>query len=348
MPSTTPAPMGNSSTTSDIRALANDLADLAREAVAGVVWRQWAVLGATGLTNSTPAADGGHGETIIDPEALLLASLILLPYERRLADFLYWWAGAGSSLLSVQRTRTLLTQMPEALDPAEPLDEALAAFAASASGAGDRRWRRHAGEEPLEGRPGKGNERPELSHPSALLLRLRAGFGVSAKADLLAVLLGLRGRPATVKALAEATGYSTVAVRMAAEEMVLARFIEATGDYPMAYQAPGTPRWAPLLLSATRATSGPAPRPDFPAWGYWPPLLAFLLGVAAWGRQVDEEGWSAYVASSKARDLAERHGTGLRPGGHNLPRAERHRGADYLLAFEGTVRTLAAQASRQV
>lgn len=313
----------------DTHALAGDLADLALEAATGAAWRQWAVLGSTGLVGR--AAGGSEREgTIIDPEALLLASLALLPHERRLGDFLAWWAETGAALLSVQRTRALLASMPEALVEDEPVAEALAAFAASAGAAGDRRWQRHAGETPLAGRPGKGADQPVLTEPAALLLRLRAGFGVSAKADLLAVLLGLDGRPATVKALAEATGYSTVAVRAALEEMALARFVAATGDYPAAYVVRGANQWSTLLFLEARSSSAPSA----PAWGFWAPAYGFLLDVIVWGRRARD--WSAYVAGSRARDLIERRGLSLRPIGLDLPEARS--GAEYLRVFEGAVR----------
>lgn len=323
-------------------ALADDLADLATDAATEAAWRQWAALGSTGAGGRNPQGDE-RVATVIDPEALLLASLTLLPHERRLADFVRWWAESGAALLSVQRTRTLQAQMPEALYETEPLADALAAFAASADRAGDRRWRRHAGEAPLEGRPGKGTERPNLSDPAALLLRLRAGFGVSAKADLLAVLLGRGGRPATVKALAEATGYSTVAVRVAAEEMVLGRFVEATGDYPSAYVAWGAERWAALLCPHAEPDPN-RPRAALPVWGPWAPVYGFLLDVAAWGRRAAEAGWSAYVAGSKARDIAERRGPALRLIGVGL--RDTRPGDEYLRAFGGAVRSVVGWAHR--
>jgi hypothetical protein len=331
----------DNSPTSDVRALAAELTDLALASATEAAWRQWSTLGTTGLSSrrTTP----GHEATIVDPEALLLASLALLPHERRFGDFLGWWAETGAALLSVQRTRTLLTLMPPELDVNEPTADALAAFAASASEAGDRRWRRYAaGAEPLERRPGKGAERPELSAPAALFVRLRAGFGVSAKTDLLAVLLGLRGRSATVKALAETTGYSTVTVRAAAEEMALARFAEDAGEYPTSYRISGADRWT-VLFTSDRTRQAPH---DIPEWGYWSTVYAVLLSVAAWGRRVQEEEWSRYVASSKARDLLERYESALRLAGHNISPPSDHRGTDFLSVFADTVRSLAGRAER--
>jgi hypothetical protein len=257
----------------------------ARRSAIDAAWRQWTALGASGGGNE---ADG----TTIDPEALVLASSQLVGHERRLGDFLLWWAGVGATLLSVQRTRTLLKATPEAAD-------ALAPFAASAVGAGDRRWKGLAGSEGLDARPGKGVAQARLTHPMALVLRLRAAFGVSAKADVVAVLLGLR-RGATVREVAEATGYTTVAVRGALGGVALAGFAEATGETPTAYRATRRGAWGQLL------GGGPS------AWGHWSERYAALLDVAAWGERAEAGGWSEYVAASKARDLTERHARAFR------------------------------------
>ena len=257
----------------------------ARRAAVDAAWRQWTALGASG---------GGTepGETTIDPEALVLASAQLVEHERRLGDFLLWWVGVGATLLSVHRTRSLLKVTPRAAD-------ALAPFATSAVKAGDRRWKGLAGSQGLDARPGKGAEQARLTDPTALVLRLRAAFGVSAKADVVAVLLGLE-RAATVREVAEATGYTTVAVRGALGEVALAGFAETTGETPAAYQAIRREAWAGLLSS------------EPPAWGYWDERYAALLDVVAWGARAEAGGWSEYVVASKARDLSERHARAFR------------------------------------
>lgn len=285
----------------------------ARRAAVDAAWRQWAALGASG---GAPEV----GETTIDPEALVLVSAQLVEHERRLADSLLWWAGVGAALLSVQRTRSLLKTVPGGAA------DALAPFAASAVEAGDRRWKSLAGSEGLDARPGKGAAQAHLTDPTALVLRLRAAFGVSAKADVVAVLLGLE-RAATVREVAEATGYTTVAVRGALGEVALAGFAEATGETPAAYWATRREAWAGLL--------GDGP----PAWGFWAERYAVLLDVAAWGERAEAGGWSDYVAASKARDLVERHARAFRrwaPGA----RVDEARGEAALPTFAAAVGAL--------
>ena len=251
----------------------------------------------------------------------MLASLALMPRERRLGDVLLWWASVGSRLLSVQRIRSLLDRFPTS-----DAEGALQAFAASAVEAGDRRWKRFAGPQGLDARPGKGADAPDLSTSAAVVLRLRAAFGVSAKADLLAVLLGSES-PATVRELAESLGYSTVAVRVALGEMTLARVAVPTGASPAAYRAADAAQWSALVADGPR-----------PQWGHWAEAFSVLLAVAEWGESASE--WTPYVASSKARDLAERHARPLRLIAPEASSLDGHRGEDALAPFAATVREL--------
>src|SRR5438105_7194242 len=106
----------------------DEIASAAREAAADAVWRQWSLLGA-------PVAGAGPApRSVIDPEALLLLSASIRSSERRLGDVLGGWATAGSTLLSVQRTTTMLRRFPPSTHVG------VASFAAAAAEAGDGRW----------------------------------------------------------------------------------------------------------------------------------------------------------------------------------------------------------------
>src|SRR5258705_2182483 len=111
-------------------------------------------------------------------------SLALLGDERRLGDAVSWWAHAASRLVSVQRLRTMARRGPAGAQAH------VERFAATATEAGDRRWQHLvAGAAPLPLRRAKGLEHPQLAEPAALMPRLRAAFGVGAKADVLLFLL---------------------------------------------------------------------------------------------------------------------------------------------------------------
>lgn len=297
---------------------------LIQETAVEVAWRQWASLGAGALS-----APEGRAASIIDPEALLLLSLVVQDAERRLADFSAWWAEVGSELLSVQRTKTMLKHFPE------PAAAGLDGFARLAVEAADRRWKRYASDE----MPGWGMRRlkgavaPRLTEASTLMVRLRAGFGVNAKADALSFLLGIGGESATVQDIASAISYSTVAVRNALKDMVLARLIHETPDHPASYYVYLEP-WAMVLDLEEPGRTKP------PAWTYWYPVHAFLANAYVLFKQADEEAKSAYVLSSKARDIAEEFGRAFSKNRILIPRPPDYRGAVYLEGFRETVKAL--------
>ena len=311
--------------------LARDAERAVREAALAACWEQWRSLGAF-----AGAVGPRRATSIVDPEALVLLSLLIRDEERRLDDFLGWWASIGSTLLSVQRAHNLAKQFPE------QVQERLGAFARLAAEAGDRRWKRHQAEVGgfvLSPREGKGAERLALYEAPALIFRLRAGFGVGAKADLLAFLLGLGGERASTKEAAEALAYTEVAVRTAAQEMALARFVEETPDRPALYAA--DPKAWSGLLGFTGAGGSQERGGEPPEWRYWAGVFAFLADVLTWVEEGRGAEWSPYVWSSRARDLCERHQQALDAVRLRCPDPVRHRGSAYLGAFTSTVREVA-------
>lgn len=305
-----------------------------REASTRAVWTQWASLGASALQGSREE----HAASIIDPEALLLFSLYLWDAERRLRDFAYWWAGVGSELVSVQRTKTLMKSFPP------EAEERLGTFARWAVDAGDKRWRRFVSDEVPAvpgGRSGKGLEKPRLGAPSALMLRLRAGFGVSAKADVLAYLLGIGEQSASTQETAEATQYSRATVGGALGDMARAGFIQETTGRPARYFAPAHP-WAQLLELNGRDGASE----DAPAWRYWAGVFAFL----AYSDRLAQEtgGESDYLVSSRARDLYERYAAALEKSRIQVPQPNSYRGAAYLEGFQEAVRIVADWTERHL
>jgi len=102
-----------------------------REAAVQAAWTQWGAV-AFGAAAKAPA------RAIVDPEALVLATLVLEARERRLNRLVQMWIGAGSRLLSTGRLASLLRDYPKSVTPK------VAAFAAEAVGAGDaagKGWR---------------------------------------------------------------------------------------------------------------------------------------------------------------------------------------------------------------
>jgi len=301
---------------------ADRFASVARElseATATAVWIQWHALGGEGAAPREPAA-------IVDPEALVLASLWMKDEEKRLWDFLYGLAEGGSRLLSVQRLKRLLSVFPESLSPE------VARFASAVRHAGnDPRWRGFPrAQAPAAGRPGKWRSpRTRLASGGALMLRLRTAFGVDVRSDTLACLIGRREGWSTVRDIARSLGYASGSVRAACESLTDARLLESAADgRPARYYAPA--RWRALLGLE-----------EAPAWQPWSAVYAFAIRALEWLRDERTSSMSAYLASSLGRELVRNHGGVLKELQLDTPDHRDRVAEAYLPAFEETLGALA-------
>jgi hypothetical protein len=77
-----------------------------KSATIDALWRQWATLGAAASVSRRATA-------VVDPEALVLASLWFRGAEPRLGDLLAAWTLLNSHLLSVQRIKNLAAIVPQ-------------------------------------------------------------------------------------------------------------------------------------------------------------------------------------------------------------------------------------------
>ncbi len=301
---------------------------LALRTAINTCWRQWAALGAL----VTPVA-GRSARAVIDPEALLLLSAALHKKERRLEDVMRWWGAVGSTYLSLPRLKAVRGRFPESVD------SGIAVFAQAAVKSGDRRWR-GIDRLPQLKRPRrlKGITQPALTEPAALLFRLRAGFGVSIKSDVLGLLLGMGGSIATVKRMVDALSYSRMAISKAAREMARARLVEKTADRPVGYFVHVRP-WSEVLRLDPFSEPESAVTKEFgvPPWRFWPQLFAFLSDVCRWTQLQASGQRSAYLLSSQARDLYYNHQQAFVLNGIPVPEPEAYKGEQYLEAFHTTL-----------
>ncbi len=298
--------------------IANAIAGV-REAAARAAWTQWGAI-------FTSAAGRRAAAAIVDPEALLLGSLALSGHEPRLWRVARLWARYGARLLSVQRAKNIGRRFPPSVG------EQLAEFARLAvADGGDIRWRSLA----VDSSEAKLVSRREpqahrvLEGGSALMLRLRLGFGVGIKADVVAHLVGLAGSGATVLQIAEATQYHSRAVRRAIEELAASGFIEARSTAPASYRA-DLHKWAELLAITAR---------EPPAWRSWVGVYAFVAALDAWASRPAPQ--SAFVVASEARDLAAEHAQALESAGVRVPALSKYRGEAYLEPFGKALKGLA-------
>lgn len=295
-----------------------NLARAVEESTVNALWIQWQALGAQAAAPREP-------RSIVDPEALVLASICLVDAEPRLRDFLSGIAEGGSRLLSVQRMKRAAERFPD-----DGL-RGLAGFAATVSSFGkDPRWGRlSASAEPLSARPGKVvSVAPALSEPGSLMLRLRTGFGVDVRTDVLAFLIGKAGAWADVRQISEALLYAKYSVRRGCENLGDARMIESDQGRPVRYYAePG--RWMSFLEL-----------PSIPHWYPWMGVLPFLVRLRNWLRSPGAEVSSESLAASLAREFMLAHSHALVPLQLAVPDERDFVGETYVSAFHETVTAL--------
>ncbi len=314
----------------------SEIGNVATEAALRAVWQQWRAIGA-----EISRISEHPSRTIIDPEGLLLMTLSVRRNERRLDDVLAWFAKSGITLISVKRFSGLAKLYPLRIS------EEVTAFAALALAQGDHRWKRLAQAGLPQTRPtqieGRKNGKRDivLNTPVALMLRLRAAFGVGVKPDVIAFLLGARGRPVTVREIAEATAYTSQAARTGVQDLCRAGILFHTTDRPVAYLMNPAP-WDELF-----GTAGGGDDDDQPVrWHYIAHLFAMMSNVIDWARTETEEQSSAYIASSHARDISDGSIDILRLNGIDVPTASNFPGEEFLTAFGLTVQRVAEWLNR--
>jgi hypothetical protein len=266
-------------------------------------------------------------QSIVDPEALLLYSCAIRDDEPGLWDCVGGLLALAPSLLSVQRTRNLAAQYPERVRAV--LAEAAAIAATDGK---DARWKPlAAGAAPRVYRPRRVYQPAQrMGLPAALMVRLRLAFGVHARADVLAFLLGVAPASATAREVAEATGYGPVPARRALEAMATARILGAGDSRPARYHAEAE-RWAALLGGT------PAPR-----WRYWQPLFAFLAAALPPARPAEAVAErSPFLRSSEERQLVLTHRAAFGLNRIAVPEHSDYVAEEYLAGFERTLEAVA-------
>jgi len=157
-----------------------------------LAWGAWAELGVSGWSST-------HADWAIDPEPLILFTAWLGDADPRLRDEATDWCVQNWRHISKARLKNLLREQPK--DVAEAFGE----FAATVGAHAGITWpgATHPRPYAVTGR----STLPHLDRTSLVWLRLRAIFGVSARAEILRYFLA-RGGGVSVAALAVATGYT--------------------------------------------------------------------------------------------------------------------------------------------
>jgi hypothetical protein len=287
--------------------------------VAHFLWRQWAQVGLASA--SVEPRDGW----IVDPEALLLLSGTYGRYDPRLFDEIMDWLLKNANFVNIPRLKSVLKRYDFAGQ------RVLAAMAAKVMEENRRlHWlfppaRAEGESEPLFlnadgtpmpefGAPDPGflksgfrrgkvdlrglSRRFNAVMPECALLRLRALFGVSARADVMLYLL--THEKAHPSGIARDTGFSQKNVQdtlvdMAASGLVVTRQLEGRMKH---YSV--LPKHRPDFLYKSD-------RPGLmPRWIAWPPIFRALEVLLAETRRMASQTLSDQLLASELRRVAER------------------------------------------
>lgn len=258
------------------------------------LWRQWSALGVAGAART-------DDDWLIDPEALLLATTVFGRYEARLFDEVLDWLRRNGRRINLQRLRNLdetwnvadrgvlaavadvlgdrsvLRKWTSLQSPAEaPEVEPQALFRKSDGspmpvfGEPDARFLRcHLLRSPLHLRGM--SLAPAPDSPATFLFKLRALFGVTARADILAWLLSHEsGHPAEI---ARRVGYFSKTAQLVLNEMETSGHIHSRRSDREKHFWLRPEEWR-FLLTWKDATS-------FPRWIGWAPLFSALTTLFA-------------------------------------------------------------------
>jgi hypothetical protein len=279
------------------------------EALLDWLWRSWISCGVAGHGGTARA------DTVIDPEALLLASTLWARYDPRLFDEMLDWLCLHSSLINLQRLRNLhqtgfgdasvLSAIAaiiqkhsaqskwKAVVQPQPETKTLAPLFLSFDGK-DHNW---GPTEPLFAAQGFHRGKMELrqmSQPPApslasnLWLKLRSLFGTSTRAEIILQLLTIG--PSTASDIARRSGFTGRSILITLREMALSGHLYEPPRPARARPQRGVPAKArtrgPSLVYSLRPEEWSFLRswtvpPGFPAFKSPAPLLLLCQQLIA-------------------------------------------------------------------
>lgn len=274
-----------------------------RTALLSRVWAQWIALGVEAV--------GTKDSSVVDPEALIAVTAELGDMDARLRDASTDWCVAFGRYVNGSRLKQVVREMGTAAD-------SIGEYVATVTAAGGPAWpmatRARADYKP------RGRARMDsATSPARLRIRLRAAFGVNARADVLAALLSEPRTGLSVSDLARRTRFTKPNVAFAVDALVLAGLAQA--------RLVGNER---RLLLAERGEILAGLRPGMVQhdWVTW---FEVALRVLRFAEQMDE--MSAVVRSIEARAVVQQLIDGIRREELPLPDLDAQ-GEEFAPAFD--------------
>ena len=225
----------------------NPTEDRLTDDVLALCWGAWAELGVSGWART-------HQDWAIDPEPLVVFTASLGDLDPRLRDESLDWCIHYSRFVSRARLKNLRSH---ATDLA--LADAWGEFSATVNARARAMWTGATHERESYRVTGRSMIRP-LTEASLVVLRMRAMFGLGARAEILRHLLLREGTWATTAQLAASTFYTKRNVAQECEALELAGVLAMRSDSNRFYYSLAQPRTLAAFVGDL-----PSVRPDWRA-----------------------------------------------------------------------------------
>lgn len=264
-----------------------------QEHLLDLLWSLWEELGVSGVVPRR------HGNTFIDPEPLVLFTALHGDLDPRLRDESIDWVIAYGNYLSKARIKSLQR------DWSAEADRSLAEYAATVNKHVDLGWPDR-GRQALTFRPRARALLKDLTAGPLISLRIRAIFGVSARAELIRVFVSRPDAAFTATELAQETNYVRRQVIRALESLRFAGLVRSL-------RAGANTRYA--LARADDLETIVATKPaQFPHWGSIFRVFHDLLGLLEQGTRPGK-----VEAAVAARRFIEEHAIEIERTGIDVP-----------------------------
>jgi hypothetical protein len=227
-----------------------------REHVLDTLWSQWHELG---VASTVPRR---HSDDFVDPEPLIAFTAIHGDFDPRLRDESIDWVLDHGTYLSKARLKNVLRSWGRLEDPR------FREYAATVNAHGGAGWAA-ANAKPLAFRPRNRSLLEDLTRPSLISLRIRAIFGVGARAELIRAFLSRPRSAMTAADLSSETSYGKRNVLNELEPLRFARVLTS-------FRAANSDRFSLARADPVEALVGPLPA-RFTRWAQTFAVLDALL-----------------------------------------------------------------------
>lgn len=223
-----------------------------------LAWGLWSELGVDGRARR-------HDWQAIDLEPLLLYTAWIAPADRRLQSRSIEWSIANFRIASAIRMHNLVRRASRSTAAS------FGRYAATVKVHANAPW--PASGVPLARVRSSPEPAPDLRRPSLIQLRLRALVGVSARAEVLRLLLADPDRPQSVARLAEGAAYGKGSVAQSLDMLTMAGFVQVHPYGNRLVYRLSRPAEVSLTLQWL-----PAAFPD------WAPILRIIESISRYAR----------------------------------------------------------------